>query len=234
MATKMKPEVKVPYHIALIPDGNRRWARSHKIKFFNGYNLGVKKFVSFSIWAKALGVKVLTVWALSTENLKNRSKSELNILFKIYIKAAKSVEILKMLRENNAKVNVIGNLNLLPAEVRKALHSLERKTKNYSEFTINLLIGYGGREDLIYALRHSKKSQTASDETFKSYLITSKVPDVDLIIRTSGEKRLSGFLPWQASYSELYFAKKYWPDFNKDDLRKAITNYSKRERRFGK
>ncbi|MEM0149273.1 MAG: polyprenyl diphosphate synthase [Candidatus Micrarchaeaceae archaeon] len=226
---------KVPGHIALIPDGNRRWARTHKLSFLKGYSLGVKKFIKFSIWAKRLGVKMLTVWALSTENIKNRSKDELSILYRIYVHAAQDKSILKMLKDNKARINIIGNTTLLPANVKNALYELQRKTHNYKEFTINLLIGYGGRDDLMHALKSASRSNEApSTATFSKYLLTSKIPDVDLVIRTSGEMRLSGFLPWQAGYSELYFAKKYWPDFDRNDLVSAVRDFSERERRFGK
>jgi undecaprenyl diphosphate synthase len=226
---------KAPYHVALIPDGNRRWARQHRLDFFHGYDLGVKKFIKFSIWAKNMGIKVLTVWALSTENVRNRDNRELGVLYKIYIKAAKDKSILKMLKDNDTRINIIGDLALIPASVRKALYSLQNKTKSFRSFTINLLIGYGGRDDLLHALggvpRHGKR---LGEDAIAKHLITSKVPDVDLVIRTSGEMRLSGLLPWQTCYSELYFAKKYWPDFGRSDLQSAVSEYGKRERRFGK
>ncbi len=230
---------KVPSHIALIPDGNRRWARSHKFNLFNGYNLGVKKFVRFSIWAKGLGVKMLTVWALSSENLRNRSKEELSVLFRIYVKAARDPSILRMLKENQTRVNIIGNLRSLPAEVRKALLELHKKTKDYKDFTINLLIGYGGKDDIVHAVRrilnkYRNRNIDISAEEIERSLITNEVPDVDLVIRTSGEMRTSGLMPWQIAYSELYFSKKYWPDFEKADLVEAVQDYSSRERRFGK
>ncbi|MGC8496068.1 MAG: polyprenyl diphosphate synthase [Candidatus Micrarchaeia archaeon] len=230
---------KVPSHIALIPDGNRRWARSHKFNLFNGYNLGVKKFVRFSIWAKGLGVKMLTVWALSSENLRNRSKEELSVLFRIYVKAARDPSILRMLKDNQTRVNIIGNLRSLPVEVRKALLELHKKTKDYKDFTINLLIGYGGKDDIVHAARrilnkYRNRNIDISAEEIERSLITNEVPDVDLVIRTSGEMRTSGLMPWQIAYSELYFSKKYWPDFEKADLVEAVQDYSSRERRFGK
>ncbi|MGC8651689.1 MAG: polyprenyl diphosphate synthase [Candidatus Micrarchaeia archaeon] len=228
-------EGKVPYHVALIPDGNRRWARQHRLDFFRGYNLGVKKFIKFSIWAKGLGIKMLTVWALSVENIHNRSKRELSILYNIYVKAANDKDILKMLKENDTRINVIGNLSLIPANVKMALASLQQKTRTYKTFTINLLIGYGGRDDLVHALKgYATSKEPPSEEALVKHLITSKVPDVDLVIRTSGEMRLSGLLPWQTGYSELYFAKKYWPDFDRNDLVSAIKDFGERERRFGK
>jgi undecaprenyl diphosphate synthase len=169
--------------------------------------------------------------------LRNRSKEELEILFRIYVKAARDPSILKMLKDNQTKVNIIGNLANLPAEVRKALIELHRKTKNYKAFTINLLIGYGGRDDIVHAVRqilsHKGNSRISSEEIANN-LVTKEVPDVDLVIRTSGEMRTSGLMPWQIAYSELYFCKKYWPDFGKADLVEAVQDYSTRERRFGK
>jgi len=178
---------------------------------------------------------MLTVWALSTDNIKNRSREELSILYHIYIKTANDKSILRMLKDNDVKINIIGNLNLLPKNVKSALYSLQDKTKYYKEFTINLLIGYGGRSDLLHAAQSMSGSRgQISEQAFQKHLITSKVPDVDLVIRTSGEMRLSSLLPWQSAYSELYFAKKYWPDFNREDLISAIDEFSERERRFGK
>ena len=230
----------VPSHVALIPDGNRRWSFLHKFELFHGYDNGVKKFIDFSVWAKGFGIKTLTVWALSTENVKSRSKAELAALYAIYVRTATDPEILKTLKDNGAKVNIIGNMSALPVKVTRALRHLESVTKAYKDFTINLLIGYGGRDDLLYAFRKLYSSVVSSGATsvnedfIRQHIRTASVPDVDLIIRTSGEMRLSGFLPLQSSYSELYFAKKYWPDFEREDLVKALNVFAKRKRRFGK
>jgi undecaprenyl diphosphate synthase len=228
----------VPNHVALIPDGNRRWSGLHKFAIFRGYDNGVKKFIDFSVWAKGFGIKTLTVWALSTENIKSRSKVELGALYRLYVRTATDPKILEELRSNGAKVKVIGNLNMLPTKVAKALRYLEKKTAAYKDFTINLLVGYGGRDDLLYAFRglNGTTSNMASmnEEYVRQHIRTASVPDVDLIIRTSGEMRLSGFLPWQSDYSELYFAKKYWPDFERKDLVKALRVFAQRQRRFGK
>jgi undecaprenyl diphosphate synthase len=231
----------VPSHIALIPDGNRRWSSLHKLAIFNGYENGVKKFVDFSVWAKSFGVRTLTVWALSTENIRNRSKGELGVLYNLYVRTARDPEILEKLMRNGTRVNIIGNMRLLPANVSKALRYLESKTKEYGDITINLLIGYGGREDLMCAFRGAcysadgRQSHGAqSGDAFKQRMMSASIPDVDLVIRTSGEMRLSGFLPWQTDYSELYFAKKYWPDFERRDLAKALDAFAQRQRRFGK
>jgi undecaprenyl diphosphate synthase len=227
----------VPSHLALIPDGNRRWASANKTGIMNGYALGIKKFVDFSIWLKSFGVKTLTVWALSLDNIDQRKDMELNILYNLYINASRDKELLKKLDECGAKVNIIGQLDALPKKVREALQSVERRTREYKDFTINLLVAYGGRADLIEALRKTVAAANGgnmTEENIKNNLMTASIPDADLIIRTSGEKRLSGFLPWQSNYSELYFSKRYWPDFDKTDLKRALIEFSDRHRRFGK
>lgn len=229
-----------PKHVALIPDGNRRWARANGLKVLLGHSAGVKKFIDFATWSKEFGVKTVTVWALSTENLTNRPSYELKALFNLYTKAARDRKIINQLIENKARLRIVGDISKLPLKLRQALTDLERTTGKYRELTINMLINYGGREDLIYSVqkianeaRRSKRARINA-EYVKEHLRTAALPDVDLILRTSGEMRLSGLLPWQATYSELYFAKKYWPDFSKEDFRKAISTFSRRQRRFGK
>ncbi len=227
----LAPQVrKIPSHIAVIPDGNRRWSRIHSLSILNGYQIGVDKVISFSIWAKMMGVQTLTFWALSTENAKSRSKAELSILYHLYKKFGTDPKVLALLIKNRARIRFVGNLKLIPAATRKALLALESKTKAYKDLTINLLIGYGGRDDLVYAAGRG----AGSEEEFSRKIRTASIPNVDLIIRTSGEHRLSGFLPWQTDYSEIYFSKKFWPDFQRRDLKRAVDSYTARERRFGK
>ncbi|MDE1810758.1 MAG: di-trans,poly-cis-decaprenylcistransferase [Candidatus Micrarchaeota archaeon] len=232
--------MQVPSHLALIPDGNRRWSKLHRFALFKGYEAGVRKFVDFGIWAKGFGVNTLTVWALSTENISSRSKTEIGTLYALYIKAARDPKILDTLQKNHARIRVIGNLTGVPKKVKEAFAYLEGKTRMYKEFTINLLVGYGGHDDMVYALRRIRAESAhhhrveITEKTIRENIRTASVPDVDLIIRTSGEMRLSGFLPWQSDYSELYFTKKYWPDFEKADLEKALNVFSQRKRRFGK
>ncbi|MEM3827104.1 MAG: polyprenyl diphosphate synthase [Candidatus Micrarchaeaceae archaeon] len=227
--------------MALIPDGNRRWAEKHGINLQQAYDLGIKKFVDFGEWLIKMGVKTLTAWALSTENVANRDKKELNILYNLYIKAVNDPKIIEKLKRNRIHVNIIGNLSVLPKRVRIELHKLETITSTYRDNTINLLVAYGGREDIEHAIekiaaerRGRSKHLRISEDEVKRSLLTAAVPDVDMVIRTSGEKRLSGLLPWQCSYSELYFAKKYWPEFNRRDLKRAVDSFSKRNRRFGR
>ncbi len=235
-ASKARRIEPVPSHVALIPDGNRRWARGHMLSLRHGYSYGIKKFMDFSVWAKGFGVRTITVWALSTENIKKRSASELSTLCKLYEMSARDPAILAKLAKNHARIRVVGNLRMLPKRLREALRYLERATPAYKELTINLLVGYGGRDDILHALRSAQScgGSSVGEDFIAKHIQTASVPDVDLIIRTSGEMRLSGFLPVQSSYSELYFAKKYWPDFNRRDLEKALQTYASRERRFGR
>ncbi len=233
-ATKNPP----PAHVAIIPDGNRRWVRKHGLSLMTGYDTGIKKFIEVAMWAKEMGVKTISIWGLSTENVKNRSSAEINTLFKLYMKAATDPKILKQLDDNRARVRVIGDMAPLPKKLKKELKALEARTRAYKDFSINILVGYGGRDDILYAakklLSSHKRRIKLTYETLRENLRTATLPDVDLLIRTSGEMRLSGFLPWQGSYSELYFSKKYWPGFGKEDLKRAIASFSDRERRYGK
>ncbi|VVB77112.1 Tritrans,polycis-undecaprenyl-diphosphate synthase (GGDP specific) [uncultured archaeon] len=228
----------VPKVLALIPDGNRRWALGHSLSFFNGYNLGVKKFIDFADWCKDYGVKNIVVWAFSTENFK-RSKVEQEALFNIYRKVANDGELVSRLHENRTRFNIVGNRDLLPIDLVKALQKIEEDTCAYKERVINMLIAYGGRDDILQATAAivrdavDRKVKTVSEDLFRTYMPSNGVPDIDLVIRTSGEARLSGFMPWQAGYSELYFSKKLWPDFTRQDLEDALTDYNNRQRRFG-
>ncbi len=232
----MRPQ-KLPKTLALIPDGNRRWARSHSLNLLNGYEMGVNKFISFSEWCMQYGINNIVVWAFSTENFK-RKKIETRTLFSIYGKVAQDEAIIKRLHKNQTRFVVVGNMDLLPKGLRASLNKLEEETRIYQKRVINMLIGYGGRDDLLSAVRNTVKSAkdaaSVTESLFGKMLLSSSVPCIDLVIRTSGEQRLSGFMPWQTEYSELYFTKKLWPEFTKGDLRAAISEYGRRQRRFGK
>ncbi|MDE1851806.1 MAG: di-trans,poly-cis-decaprenylcistransferase [Candidatus Micrarchaeota archaeon] len=227
----------LPKTIALIPDGNRRWARKHSMSVFNGYELGVRKFIDFSRWCMGYGINNLSVWALSPENL-GRNPIEVRALFTIYKNVATDQEMLEMVHDNRARIRIVGDRKILPKDLNRALRKLETDTEHYKDKSINLLIGYGGREDILQAAKNFagsvRKGLNGTVEKFQSELISSAVPDLDLIIRTSGERRLSGFMPWQSYYSELYFSDKLWPDFTKRDLNLALADYGKRDRRYGK
>ncbi len=228
---------QVPKTLALIPDGNRRWARSHKLSILNGYDIGIKKFISFSEWCMQYGINNIAVWAFSTENFK-RDRTESNTLFNLYSKVANDRDIIERLHRNKTRFRVIGNKKMLPSDLRKSLGRLEAETRRYKDRVINMLIGYGGRDDIVHAVRNAvrnvKNAAAVSESTIEKYLLSNAVPEIDLVIRTSGEKRLSGFMPWQTEYSELYFSKKLWPEFTKRDLQGALADYSRRQRRFGK
>lgn len=229
----------LPKHVALIPDGNRRWSRKHGLALLQGYNLGIKKFIDFSEWLKQFGVNTLSVWALSSENIMNRNKQELRILYGLYVKAANDPEVIARLIKNRARIRIVGDRSMLPERVRKAFKSLEDKTRKYRDYTINMLVAYGGRDDITYALRRIAAAKAhggvrISEDLIGKNLRSAAVPNVDMVIRTSGEERISGLLPWQAGYSELYFARKYWPDFERKDLKRALDTFSRRHRRFGR
>lgn len=227
----------LPKTIALIPDGNRRWAHQHRMSVFNGYELGVRKFIDFSRWCMGYGIDNLSVWALSPENL-GRNPIEVRALFTIYKNVATDPEMLEMVHENKARIRIVGDRGILPKDLDRALRRLESDTVHYKDRAINLLIGYGGRDDIFHAAkrfaRNVRKGVSGTVERFQSELLSSTIPDLDLIIRTSGERRLSGFMPWQSYYSELYFSNKLWPDFTKRDLNLALTDYGRRERRYGR
>lgn len=224
--------------MAIIPDGNRRWARGNRLNLLKGYRTGINKAIDVCVWAKEQGVRTISVWALSTENATGRSGGELRLLYRLYANATKDKLIMDKLKKNKAHIKVIGNMGLLPKKLREGLADLERKTRMYKELTINLLVGYGGREDITHAVKSICASGVPpgkiSSDMIESKLMTASLPDVDLIIRTSGEQRLSGLLPWQSNYSELYFTSKYWPDFGREDLKRAIDTFYRRQRRFGK
>ena len=231
---------KVPNSIALIPDGNRRWAKKNSFSLFAGYGQGIKKFIDFSNWCVEYGVKNVVVWGFSTENF-NRPKAETKALFKLYTHAAADKKILAMLEKNKTRCRIIGDKSKLPKELKALLNTMEKRTAMYKDRVMTILLGYGGREDLMHAAKRYAKSVLNAgklikidEKSFAHYLRSFAVPDIDFVIRTSNEERVSGLLPWQISYSELYFSNKLWPDFTKKDLEKALKAYSERHRRFGK
>ena len=229
----------LPKHLAIIMDGNGRWAKQQGLLRALGHESGTKS-VKVIIEASAkLGIKFLTLYAFSTENW-NRPKLEVDTLMKVLINSLKKE--LPTLQKNNIKLNAIGNLERLPKSAQKELLDVIDKTKNNTQMTLTLALSYGSREELVSAVRNicSKvKNNIISidaidDSIINEHLYTQNLPDVDLLIRTSGEHRISNFLLWQIAYSELYFTDILWPDFKEEDLYEAIISYQKRERRFGK
>lgn len=240
---KLWNEIKsgpVPNHIGLILDGNRRWARELGLDHVLGHEEGFKRLKEVLRWSWELGVKTITIYAFSTENFK-RDWREVEHLMKLAEKGFKEILTSDDIHRNRVRVRAIGRVDLLPEYVRGAIKEAEEATKSYSERRLNVAIAYGGRAEIVDAAKKiaeevygGKLNPSAVDESiFEKYLYTAGDPDPDLIIRTSGEERLSGFLLWQSAYSELCFLDVYWPDVRKIDLWRAIRTYQKRQRRFG-
>jgi undecaprenyl diphosphate synthase len=227
---------KIPHHIVLFPDGNRRWARERRMPTLQGHWKGYQNLLKFCRWCQKKGVKVITAFGFSTENW-HRSKREVNYLMKLLEKGISDKSHVKDLQKYQVKVKIIGQKKKLPKSLQKAIVRIEDLTKNNQELQLNLAISYGGRWDITQAVQKIvQKKISASKITenlISQHLSTAGLPDPDLIIRAGGEKRLSNFVLWQGAYSELYFPKKYWPAFTEKDLDKALREYSRRNRRFG-
>ena len=229
----------IPKHLAIIMDGNGRWAESKGKNRIHGHSHGVKAVREVVEEAVQLKVEYLTLYAFSTENW-SRPKEEIGVLMKLLVNTLRS-EFEKLL-QNRIKLNVIGNIGQLPEIVQNELEYVMKQTQNNSEMTLTLALSYGGREELANVLKQlviKVKNNIISAENINQsiineHLYTQNLPDVDLLIRTSGEKRISNFMLWQIAYAELYFSKVLWPDFTKDHLHEALVSYQKRERRFGK
>jgi undecaprenyl diphosphate synthase len=230
---------EIPTHIAIIMDGNGRWAKSRGLPRFAGHREGVESVRDIVEAASQLGVKFLTLYTFSTENWK-RPTEEVSLLMRLLLNNLK--ERVDELDENDIKMTCIGDMNSLPKEVQQQLLADIERTKNNKRMTLNLALSYSGRWELLEAIKsinHSiqKKELVAeeiTEETISDHLTTKNMPDPDLIIRTSGEFRVSNFLLWQVAYSEFFISNIYWPDFRRGKLYEAISNFQKRERRFGK
>ena len=225
----------LPKHIAITMDGNGRWAKDKgKLRIF-GHQHGVKAVRETVEAAAEIGIKFLTLYAFSTENWK-RSEREVNALMTLLISTISKET--KTLMKNDICLNAIGNLSQLPKKCEQELEQAIEKTKNNKRMTLILALSYSGRWEIVNAVNKIMKEKNLrkelTEEAFQQYLNTKGVPDPELLIRTSGEHRISNFLLWQIAYSELYFTDTLWPDFRKEDLLKAIIDYQKRERRFGK
>ena len=229
----------VPNHIAIIMDGNGRWAKLKGQPRVFGHKNGVSS-VRESIEACAeIGVKYLTLYAFSTENW-NRPKLEVRTLMALLVSSLKKE--LKTLQKNNIKLNTIGNLENLPKKAQKELSEVIDKTKNNDTLTLTLALSYGSREEIVNVIRNISEKvvnnqlniEEINENIINNHLYTFSLPDVDFMIRTSGEQRISNFLLWQIAYAEMYFTNTLWPDFKKENLFEAILEYQQRERRFGK
>ena len=227
-------------HLAIIMDGNRRFAWSKALETDIGHKMGKMKLEQVLDWVLELEIGYFTVYALSTENL-NRPGSELEGLFNLYVEGLKDIADDPRIHENNVKVQIIGKREMLPESVNEAITYAEEKTANYGDYTFTVCLAYGSREEMITAIKsiaedHGSGKISIDDIDEKEVsrrLYTAEMPDPDLVIRTSGEERISNFLLWQMAYSELYFTDVYWPSFSKKELLKAIQTYQARKRRFG-
>ncbi len=230
---------KLPKHIAIIMDGNGRWAKQKgKLRVF-GHKNGVKAVRDTIEGAAEIGIKVVTLYAFSTENW-NRPKHEVDVLMNLLVSSLKKE--LKLLQDNNIKLQAIGNLEKLPKKAQKELNEVITITKNNTHLILNLAISYSAKEEIVNAFKNISKKIVNNELSIKeideniinNHLYTRNLPNVDLVIRTSGEKRISNFLLWQIAYAEFYFTDLFWPDFRKKHLKEAIIDYQQRERRFGK
>lgn len=229
---------KIPKHIAIIMDGNGRWARERSLPRTEGHREGVKRVKEIVKAAQELGVKVVTFFAFSSENW-SRPKKETDVLMR-YLNNFLVKEI-KEMDKNNIRFLSIGRDEPLPLAIQKKIKEAQDKTKDNTGLTVVLALNYGGRQEIVDAVKKFCADVTRSranlddldERLFSRYLYTGKLPDPDLLIRTSAELRISNFLLWQLSYAELYFPEKLWPDFRADDLKEAIEEYQSRDRRFG-
>ncbi len=226
-------------HLAIIPDGNRRWAKLHHKSMVEGYKAGFQRASDAIAWCKDFNIRMLTMWGFSTENFSRDVKEvrSLLTLFEFKLKEAlRSDEF----HRNEIRVRFIGRTDLFPEKIQNGFRELERATQKYGDYNLNILLGYGGQREIVDACNaiirdYNSGAITSVDETvFPNYLYTRGLPDPDLVIRTSGEQRLSGLMPWQSAYSELYFSEKLWPDFEKNDMALALNEFERRRRRFGR
>lgn len=230
---------RLPKHLAIIMDGNGRWAKLQGMVRAFGHENGSKSVRLTVETCARLGIENLTLYAFSTENWK-RPKLEVDTLMKLLINSLRKEQ--KTLQENNIRLNTIGNLKMLPKSAQKELAEVIEKTKTNTRMTLTIALSYGSREEIVAAVRDIsdkvKNNIISIDDIDESiinqHLYTHNLPDVDLLIRTSGEHRISNFLLWQIAYAELYFTDVLWPDFKEDDLYRAIISFQQRERRFGK
>lgn len=228
----------IPNHIAIIMDGNRRWAKKRGLMPSLGHKEGADTLEKIAEVCEEIGINTLTVFAFSTENWK-RSKEEVDYLMDLLTKTI--IDFDKKFKNRNVRIKLIGDINGLPEKLQKGIIEIEEKTKDKNGLTINIAINYGGRAEIINATKEIAKQvkegnidiNDIDEQLMNKYIYTSHSPEPDLLIRSGGEKRLSGFLIWQSAYTEYYFIDTLWPDFNKEELIKAINEYSNRKRNYG-
>lgn len=231
-------ENNLPQHIAIILDGNRRWAKERGLTTLQGHTAGFDNLETIAKFCNKIGIKYLTVYAFSTENWK-RSKDEVTWLMRIF--KTNVDRYLEKKNTENIRIRIIGEKENIPEELKPRIEKIMEKTKNNTGLTLNIAFNYGGRAEIVHAAKviaqkvknEELKLEDITEATISENIYTAGQPDPDLLIRTSRELRTSNFLPWQLTYTEFYFPKKYWPEFTEDDLLEAIKVYQGRSRRFG-
>lgn len=249
-------KTNIPKHIGIIMDGNRRWAGKRRLPLFAGHSEGAKRIEPLVAYGAKQGISYITFWAFSTENWE-RGDREVNTLLRVFRRVLKD-PMLDRLQKNGVRVNVIGDLSPFPQDITEGVKKIMESSKNNKRITATFALNYGGRFEILRAVnrlmkvysssegvrlrrmtesrssRRTSFTQTITEQVFAEYLYTAGIPDPDLIIRTGGEMRLSGFLAWQSVYSELYFTECLWPDFDEMEFQKSLDEYARRERRFGR
>ena len=235
----------LPKHIGIIMDGNRRFAKAAGLDVKAGHDYGAGKAREVLDWCLELGIKHVTLWGFSTEN-RGRAPEEVSHLHELFAEQARSLLIGERLHANRVRVRVIGDIDDFPAAAKQALRDMEAATEAYDGMSVNVALGYGGREEIVDAVKRllteeggngatpRELAERISADAITRYLYTAGLPDPDFVIRTSGEVRLSGFLLWQTAYSEFYFCDANWPEFRKVDFLRALRSFQARERRFGR
>jgi short-chain Z-isoprenyl diphosphate synthase len=245
LAREIRAGDRLPRHIGIIMDGNRRFARTVGLDAHAGHDYGAGKAREVLDWCLELGIEHVTLWGFSTEN-KGRAPDEVSHLHALFARQARELLGDARLHSNRVRVKVIGDTAAFPEDTQVALRDIEAATAHYDGMFLNIALGYGGREEIVNAVRHLLEEhaergsslqtviQAVTPDAIQRYLYTAGLPDPDFVIRTSGEVRLSGFLLWQTAYSEFYFCDAFWPSFRKLDFLRALRDYQARERRFGR
>lgn len=240
---KLFSEIKnnpIPKHIGIILDGNRRGSKQLGVDYVKGYELGAQKLEEVLDWCWDLGVKIISCWIFSTENF-SRPKDQVESIMNLAVKYFQKIRNDKRIFKNEVRIRVLGRREMLPEELQKEIEITEEATKHHNKYDLNLCMAYGGRAEIVDALKQILDKAKEGDidlndvdeELISNHLYADDTPDPDLIIRTSGEERLSGFLLWQSAFSEYYFTDVHWPLFRKIDLWRAIRSFQRRERRYG-
>ena len=243
-ANRLKDRIllsELPKHVSIIMDGNRRFAWSKSSPVGLGHSEGKEKLKEVMDWVLDLGIPYFTVYALSTENITEREDDELDVLYDLYVSGLHEISEDSRIHDRGVRVQVVGRLGMLPKRVRDAISHAEEVTSQYSDFTFTVCLAYGGREEIIDAVKsvavdHASGNldiDSIDSSEINNRMYASELPDPDLVIRTSGEERISNFLLWQIAYSELHFSDVFWPSFSKSNLYEAIESYQQRRRRYG-